>query len=189
MKYVLDTSAFTSVQKTAPQTLRHINKLAQTIHKDSKNKYYIPPSVWQELEKILHTKKTPKKTIQLLEKNITTKQASRMELLIPSQFIHDYVKEVRERFNRGLRAAEKAVQEKSKNKNRPDTQVIRDLRQQYRTAIRKGILDSQEDLDVILLAKELRATIAANDQGIKEWAHKWGIPYTNSTKLLTKLSK
>ena len=93
----------------------------------------------------------------------------------PTEFIYQYVGEIRDRFNKGLRESEKAVL--AKGGNRPDSAVIKDLREKYRVAIRKGILDSKEDLDVLLLAKEMKASVVAKDEGIMEWAEKWGIPF------------
>ncbi len=101
-----------------------------------------------------------------------------MELMLPSQFLHDYVVEVRERLNKGLREAEKAVGRTGGKET--SEEIISDLRDKYRIAVRKGLLDSKEDLDVLLLAKELGATVIAKDEGIREWAEKWGIRFIDS---------
>jgi predicted DNA-binding protein (UPF0278 family) len=39
------------------------------------------------------------------------------------------------------------------------------------------MLDSKEDLDVLLLAKELQAGIVASDEGVMKYAKRWGIRY------------
>jgi len=141
-------------------------------------KVYCPPSVWTELVRMLDNKGLSSKTVNKLDTYVIQKSPSRMELMLPSQFLHDYVVEVRERLNKGLREAEKAVGRTGGKET--SEEIISDLRDKYRIAVRKGLLDSKEDLDVLLLAKELGATVIAKDEGIREWAEKWGIRFIDS---------
>jgi len=60
--------------------------------------------------------------------------------------------------------------------------VITGLREKYRMALREGILDSKEDLDVLLLAKELNATVVSADEGIRKWAERIGLKYVEANK-------
>ncbi|MDZ7809143.1 MAG: PIN domain-containing protein [Arhodomonas sp.] len=53
--------------------------------------------------------------------------------------------------------------------------TVRWLRGHYREALRTGLLDSTEDLDVILLAVELDAAVASADHGLMQWAEKGGL--------------
>lgn len=177
-KFVLDTSAFTNLGKTKAQIKKNIEALITLISRARKKKisFYMPPSVWRELKRILKGKKISKKDIDRLDTYIVQKSPSRMELLIPAEFIYQYVGEIRERFDKGLREAEKAVL-RVEHKKETHAKVIKELRDKYRVAIRKGVLDSKEDLDVLLLAKELDSNIVAKDEGIEEWAEKWGVRY------------
>lgn len=180
-KYVLDTSAFTNLAASKGQIYRGIIKLTDMVAKAKKRgvRVYCPPSIWTELTRMLENKSVSKKVINKLDTYIIQKSPSRLELMIPSQFLHDYVGEVRERFNKGLREAEKAVERTRHGKETHDL-VIKELRDKYRVAIRKGLLDSKEDLDVLLLAKEIKATVVAKDEGIKDWAHRWGIRFIDA---------
>jgi hypothetical protein len=180
-KFVLDTSAFTNLAASKSQIYRGIITLTGMIQKAQKKgiRVYCPPSVWTELVRMLENKRVSKRTIDKLDTYVIQKSPSRLELMLPSQFLHDYVGEVRDRFNKGLRAAEKAV-EKSGHGKETHEEIIRELRDKYRVAIRKGLLDSKEDLDVLLLAKELKATVVAKDEGIKKWSHNWGIRFIDS---------
>ena len=54
-------------------------------------------------------------------------------------------------------------------------QLINRLRGRYREALRQGILDSKEDVDVLLLAYELDGTLVSGDEGMRKWADKVGI--------------
>lgn len=70
--------------------------------------------------------------------------------------------------------------------------AITDLRKKYRAALREGIIDSKEDVDLILLAKEMDGILMTADSGIVKWADKLGIRYIDPRMLrgiLEKLTK
>lgn len=177
-RFVLDTSAFTTggSQKEIEEKIDLMVALIATAKKAANISCYVPPSVWEELEGMLERKNIPREIIRILDAWTIQKAPSRFELTVPSEFIYEYIGEVRERFNRGLRAAEKAVM----RKGAPAEDIIKELRESYRTAIRKGLVDSHEDLDVLMLAKELGAGIVAKDEGIMRWAKNWGIRFIDS---------
>ncbi len=56
-----------------------------------------------------------------------------------------------------------------------ERQTIQNMRKSYREALREGIIDSKEDVDLILLAKELDALLVTADRGAVKWAEKLGI--------------
>jgi hypothetical protein len=80
-----------------------------------------------------------------------------------------FVRELRQRVNKGLHIAERAIQ----SENLPEN--VRWVRQHYREALRTGIVDSVEDLEVVLLAKEVGGVILTADQGIANMAGELGI--------------
>ena len=53
--------------------------------------------------------------------------------------------------------------------------VITRLRERYREALRRGIIDSREDMDVLLLAYELDGELVSADEGLRTWADKLGV--------------
>ncbi|MCC7211994.1 MAG: RNA ligase partner protein [Candidatus Brocadia sp.] len=67
--------------------------------------------------------------------------------------------------------------------------AIADLRKKYRSALREGIIDSKEDVDLILLAKELDGILVTADTGIVKWADKLGIRYLDPRILRSVLDK
>jgi RNA ligase partner protein len=71
-----------------------------------------------------------------------------------------------------LRVAEKAV--RSAESKKAD-EIIQDMRRKYREALREGIIDSKEDVDLLLLAMELDALLITADHGLIKWAEKLGI--------------
>ena len=87
---------------------------------------------------------------------------------------------MRHRIDKGLRVAEQAVRNVIADKE-PET--ITNLRKKYRSALREGIIDSKEDVDLILLAKEMDGILVTADTGIMTWADKMGIRFVESRNL------
>ncbi|MDP2924625.1 MAG: RNA ligase partner protein [Candidatus Omnitrophota bacterium] len=157
------------------------NFLARLQEKKSIN-CYMPPSVYEELLKFFENKPSLKETILINKKPPASYQAP-----IPSLFLYEFIEEFRLRLNKGLRVAEKyarkdlkafLLQTQTKTSSHPtreDEEIIKRLREEYRTALREDIIDSKEDVDLILLAKELDALLATSDNGLVKWAQKLGI--------------
>jgi hypothetical protein len=83
--------------------------------------------------------------------------------------VHQFIQELRNRVNKGLRITEQAIQEENLPAN------IRRMRDKYRTALRGGIVDSVEDFEVILMAMEVQGSVLSSDEGIINMASKLGI--------------
>ncbi len=63
------------------------------------------------------------------------------------------------------------------------------MRDKYREATRKGLVDSIEDLDTILLALELKATVVASDEGITKLAQQLGVIHIDPTDFIQALTR
>lgn len=137
---------------------------------------YIPPSVYEELTKFLE-KKIPSSLSVLLKKQ----PPASYQTQLPALFIYEFIEEIRQRINKGLRVAEKFTRKALKEKDEPE--LIKALREEHRLAMREGMLDSKEDFDLLLLAKELGAYLATTDQGLIIWAKKLGISCLNPEEL------
>jgi hypothetical protein len=133
---------------------------------------YIPPSVYEELTKFIED--IPLSKSLLLKK----KPPSSYQASIPAIFVYEFIEEIRKRINKGLRIAEKYTRKKEE-----EDRLIKNLREEYRLALREGIIDSKEDFDLILLAKELNAYLATSDNGLIKWAQKLGIPCLSAKEL------
>jgi RNA ligase partner protein len=132
--------------------------------------FYMPPSIFRELENFIEPEKIPGELLVYLHQ----KPPKKFELTIPAYILYELVEDIRERVNKGLRAAEKAVRN---TEGRPMGELIQDLRRKYREALREGIIDSKEDVDMLLLARELDAILVTADQGVIKWAEKLGIKW------------
>lgn len=106
----------------------------------------------------------------------------KFNLLIPGFVLYDFIEEIRKRIDHGLRIAEEHLKLAGPNGGNPIPfdQLVNRLRNRYREALRQGILDSREDVDVILLAYELEGILVTADEGMKKWADKMGIEVMNA---------
>ncbi|MBU1133699.1 MAG: RNA ligase partner protein [Candidatus Omnitrophica bacterium] len=197
LKIVLDTSIFVNPQshhlfgKTPQEALSNF----LDILKEKKDiSCYFPPSVYEELMKFMENKLPTEKTVLLHKKPPSSYQSS-----IPSLFLYEFIEEMRSRVNRGLRVAEKYTRRglsisPSREENLPlnpssngikrkEEEIIKNLRTEFRIGVREGIIDSKEDFDLILLAKEIDAHLATSDNGLIKWAHKLGITCMSAQEL------
>jgi RNA ligase partner protein len=177
--FVIDTSIFTNPDvyiifgRTPTTALKNFLKL--TIKLEGPN-FYMPPSIYEELINFVDIDKIPKD----LQVRIFQKPPKKYEMNVPASLLYELIEDVRHRIDKGLRVAEQAVRDVI-NDNEPDT--ITNLRRKYRSALREGIIDSKEDVDLILLAKELDGILVTADTGIMTWADKLGIRFVESRSL------
>jgi RNA ligase partner protein len=71
----------------------------------------------------------------------------------------------------------------------PIDHVISDLRSDYRETLRRGVLDSREDFDLLVLARELDAGVVTEDTGIVNWAEDFGLRYLRGRDFPTLLEE
>jgi RNA ligase partner protein len=171
---VIDTSIFTNpnIYKVISlgQPLDAIEAFIGFSNESCKN-IYMPRTVYIELCKIVDIEPVKGK----FESVVRIKSPNRYNVNINSSILFDFVEDIRIRINKGLRIAE----EFTKDKSQDTANAITKLREKYKEALRQGTLDSKEDVDVILLALELNATILSADEGINTWADKLGIRTVN----------
>jgi len=175
LQVVLDTSIF--VNPDSRSSFGHTPKEALNGFleelKDKKHiSCYMPPSVYEELIKFTEIP-SPKKTIL-----INKKPPSSYQTPVPAMLVYEFIEEMRLRINKGLRIAEKYTR-----KGLKEEEIIKTLRQEYRVALREGVIDSKEDFDLVLLAKEIGAYLATSDKGLVKWAEKIGISCIGAEEL------
>ncbi|MDY6764786.1 MAG: RNA ligase partner protein [Halobacteria archaeon] len=190
-RFVLDTSAFITEEiRRDDEDLEEAMLRLLDLISEAKIKLniscYIPPSTYQELETILENRDVSDEVLTQLNTWMIKKNPSRFEVMIPSEIVYEFIGDIRDRMNKGLRVSEKAVRkaQESKEENLDDHEhmtevdkVISDLRSEYRSALRQGVLDSREDLDLLILARELEAGVVTEDTGIINWAEDFGLRY------------
>lgn len=185
---VLDTSIFVNPDSRVNfgETPRKaLENFSLTAGEKKNLKCYIPPSVYEELIKF--TKELPVKLKTIIKK----KPPASYQTNIPALFLYEFIEENRNRINKGLRITEKYARKglKETETHQKMQEIIQSARQEYRIALREGTLDSKEDFDLILLAKELNADLATSDKGLIKWAQKLGITCICAKELKEIISK
>ncbi len=171
-RFVLDTSLFTNpdiFQHFGPDTEEAIRVFARLARASGRD-FFMPGSVYEELSKI----KDLSKVAADFQSVVRLRSPRKHEITIPGTLLYELIEEVRYRIDRGLRIAEEAAKEAAASTDDPG-KLINRLRGRYREVLRQGILDSKEDVDVLLLSFEIDATLVCADEGLRKWADKVGI--------------
>ncbi len=181
-RFVIDTSLFVNPHARAPfgRTPALAVKGFIRIIKRRDLEFYIPPSIFRELRNFI-----PEAVATELEIYVKRRAPNMYSLYLPAAVLNDFIEDIRLRLNKGLRLAEEFAQD-----NRPDNnQKLHKLRDKYRDAMRTGLVDSKEDFDLLLLAKELEATLVSSDEGVLKFAEKIGCEWLNASRLHNLLKK
>lgn len=200
-RFVLDTSAFITDEirrgdeDVAAALDRYLDLIAAA--KLSLNiSCYIPPSVYEELVGMLANRDVPESVLSKLNTWVIKKNPARLEVLIPAEIVYGFIDEMSDRIDRGLRVSEKAVRKAEESRLEDSGEpmsavdsVISDLRQEYRSTLRRGVLDSREDFDLLILARELDAGVVTEDTGIITWAEDFGLRYLKGRDFPTLLEE
>jgi RNA ligase partner protein len=190
-RFVLDTSAFVTeeIRRDGEDLGEAIDRLLDLIARaklELNISCYLPPSIHDELLGFLEDRAVDDAVYAKLETWVIKKHPARFEVMIPAEMVYEFVDEMSDRVDRGLRVSEKAVREAEESASEPIEdhdhmtevdQVISNLRSNYRRALRQGVLDSREDFDLLVLARELDAGVVTEDRGIIAWTEDFGLRY------------
>ena len=178
LRFVLDTSIFTN-----PEVYRYfgsspsdsLNTFLDLAERIKSAEFFMPPAIYRELTHFIPTGDIPAR-FQIV---VNRKAPRKHELKVPAFLLYELIDDVRKRVDKGLRVAEEIVE---KVKTDPHPEDITRLRRKYREALREGIIDSKEDVELILLAFELNGVVVTADRGIINWAEKLGIRWIESVR-------
>lgn len=138
---------------------------------------FIPSSIYRELSNF-----ASETSMISLRRVAVIRGPDLLSMQVPAAILHSFIGDIRERINRGLRIAEGAIH----SSKTPES--IRRIRNEYRGAMRSGIVDSVEDLDVVLLAREIGGTVLSADEGIFKMADSLGIEVFSAVDFINKFS-
>lgn len=172
-RFVLDTSLFTNPDIYAQFGDDATVALTRFLEaaRGARAEYYMPRSVYEELCLI----KDLDAVAPEFEAVVHIRSPRKHNLQIPATIVYEFIDEVRKRIDRGLRIAEEHAKMGRDGPLHDTGRVIGRLRERYREALRRGIIDSREDMDVLLLAYELDGTVVSADEGLRTWADKIGV--------------
>jgi hypothetical protein len=190
-RFVVDTSAFLTEEiRRDDEDLEAALERFVTLIANAKLELgiscYMPPSIQEELLRMLEDRSVSPELKSRLNTWIIRKNPAHYEVMIPAEVVYEFVQEMSDRVDRGLRVSERAVrdaqeaeaEELGEHEYKTATdEVISELRDKYRRTLRQGILDSREDFDLLVLARELEAGVVTEDAGIINWAEEFGLRY------------
>lgn len=190
-RFVLDTSVFITEEirrgdESLDETLVRLLDLIADAKLELNISCYLPPSVYDELTTMLDERDISEEVYSKLNTWVIKKNPARYEVMIPAEIVYQFIDEMSDRVNRGLRVSEKAVREARTLEEQPVDDheymteidaLISNLRDKYRRVLRRGVLDSREDFDLLILARELDAGVVTEDTGIIGWAEDFGLRY------------
>jgi len=180
-KYVLDTSLFVN-----PAARKHfgkdpdeaVRKFIQIAKKKEDAAFFMTPMTFKELQNFIN-----RKSAEELAVFIKQRSANLYAIYLPAAVIYKFIDNVRARIDKGLRIAEQFAID-----NKPDNQTkLKQLREKYRSALRTGIIDSKEDFEALMLAKELDAVVVTADEGVISFADEVGCEWLNAVHFYKSL--
>ncbi len=125
---------------------------------------FVPLSIFKELSNFVDSA-----SLKTLRARAVVRVPDIHNIFVPAAIFHAFIHDLRIRVNKGLHIAEQAI----KTADLPEN--VQKVRQHYREALRGGIVDSVEDLEVVLMAREINGVILASDKGIITMAGSLGI--------------
>jgi len=166
MRIVIDTSIFSNPvtrNEFGEETSSAIENFIDIALK-SGLEIFIPSSIFKELSNF-----ASEESMISIRKVSIIRGPDMLSMQFPAVIFKTFISDIRERIDKGLRIAEKAIEVSKTADN------VRRMRNEYRSAMRSGIIDSVEDLDVVLLAKEIGGAVLSADEGIANMADSLGI--------------
>ncbi len=188
--FVLDTTAITDVRlrvrfgcsDLSGVVEKAVSEIARA-HTDLGYRFYMTPSLRDELRRFLAAHEVPVTLIDKIFAWVIVKSPRLSDVKIPALIMRSYVEEVRRRIDKGLRVAEDAVWRavrEARTANSDEASVagpiVRDLREKYREATRRGAVDSTVDFELAILAVELNACLVTADEGLTRLCEGLGVP-------------
>ncbi len=207
-RFVLDTSLFiTEAIRDDDESLEtaiiHLLDLVTTARLELNISCYMPPSIHDELAGMLRDRSVSEAVHSRIDTWIVRKSPDRYGVTIPADIVYEFIDEMSHRVNRGRRVSEQAIREveqldpaelskgsggDSEYMTEAD-RILSNMRDKYRKALRRGVLDSREDFDLLVLARELDAGVVTEDRGIISWADEFGLRYVRAGAFPTLLEE
>jgi RNA ligase partner protein len=204
--YVLDTSGVTDPRlrevfnvKTLDGVVREYARLLIRAHIVLQAEFYTTPSTAMEMRAYMERNGVGRDAIEMFMGALTIRPPDLYTTHIPAIVMGDWISDMLMRITKGLRVAEESLRRAARRSYDAGTrkdrtsyeeavaEEIHELRQKYREATRKGVIDTSIDFDLVVLAKELGAELVTNDQGIMKLCDQLGVKYIEPPRFVNKL--
>jgi RNA ligase partner protein len=204
-QFVLDTSLFITEEiredeESLEDAVLRLLDLVATARLELNISCYMPPSIHDELTTMLRERDVSEDVFERLDTWVVRKSPDRYGVQIPADIVYEFIDEMSGRVDRGLRVSEEALREVEQLD--PDAltaegndyvteadRILSKMRDKYRRALRQGVLDSREDFDLLILARELDAGVVTEDRGVISWANEFGLRYVRGGRFPTLLEE
>jgi RNA ligase partner protein len=204
-QFVLDTSLFITEEiredeESLEDAVLRLLDLVATARLELNISCYMPPSIHDELTTMLRERDVSEDVFERLDTWVVRKSPDRYGVQIPADIVYEFIDEMSGRVDRGLRVSEEALREVEQLD--PDAltaegndyvteadRILSRMRDKYRRALRQGVLDSREDFDLLILARELDAGVVTEDRGVISWANEFGLRYVRGGRFPTLLEE
>ncbi|QLG61427.1 RNA ligase partner protein [Halorarum salinum] len=207
-QFVLDTSLFITDEireggESVDEAVLRLLHLIATARLELNMSCYVPPSIHDELATMLRDRDASDEAFSRLDTWVIRKSPDRYGVTIPANIVYEFIDEMSDRVDRGLRVSEEALREverldpaqlsgdadgREEFMTEAD-RILSQMRDKYRRALRQGVLDSREDFDLLVLARELDAGVVTEDRGIISWADEFGLRYVRGGQFPTLLEE
>ena len=204
-RFVLDTSLFITDEirredESLEAAVLRLLDLVATARLELNISCYMPPSIHDELAAMLRDRDVGDEVFSRLDTWVVRKSPDRYGVTIPANIVYNFIDEMSDRVNRGLRVSEEALREVQQldpeklaagddEYMTEADRVLSSMRDKYRRALRQGVLDSREDFDLLVLARELDAGVVTEDRGVVSWADEFGLRYVHGGQFPTLLEE
>jgi hypothetical protein len=204
-RFVLDTSLFITEEirhedESLESAVVRLLDLVATARLELNISCYMPPSIHDELATMLRDRDVSEEVFSRLDTWVVRKSPDRYGVTIPANIVYNFIDEMSDRVNRGLRVSEEALREVQQldpellasddgDYVTEADRVLSNMRDKYRRALRQGVLDSREDFDLLVLARELDAGVVTEDRGVISWADEFGLRYVHGGQFPTLLEE
>ena len=205
-QFVLDTSLFITEEirrgdESLESAVLRLLDLIATARLELNISCYMPPSIHDELGTMLRDREVDDEVFSRLDTWVVRKSPDRYGVSIPANIVYNFIDEMSDRVDRGLRVSEAAIREVEQLDPEDLTadghdeymtaadRVLSNMRDKYRRALRQGVLDSREDFDLLVLARELEAGVVTEDRGVVSWADEFGLRYVRGGQFPTLLEE
>lgn len=191
--FVLDTSLFTDGRvlehlgaSSLDAMLTRLSALFEKARVSLGVGFYVTPSVRRELRAVLFSAGASLESITSMEVWLTVKAPDKFTTRIPGFVMWEYVSEVRRRLVRLMKSVEEAIRVCG---SRETGELLRTVKEKFRDAAKRGIVDSPEDLDLVLLALEVRGVVVTNDKGLHRMCRTLGLTVMEPPEFVRYLEK
>ncbi len=205
--FVIDTSGVTDPRlrsvfgvESLDGVVREYARLLIRSHIVLGAEFYTTPSTALELEAFLERNGVKDDAVEMLMGAIIIRSPDLYTTRIPAIVMSDWINDMLMRITKGLRVAEDSVRRAARRSyssgerhNREEVrniiaEEIHVLRQKYREATRRGVIDTRVDFDLVVLAHELKAELVTNDGGVMRLCEQLGVRYIEPPRFINKLT-